>query len=103
MKMEIVGREAEAATQELLAITGIEGSYETLGEPQKAEVLTAIATIVGIVGGTMAIAETLYQWYQRWKQKDSGKSLEKAMIVTDDGQRLLLKDATIEQIKELLE
>jgi len=45
MKIEIVGQDAEAATQELLSITGIEGSYETLDEPQRAEVLTTIATI----------------------------------------------------------
>ncbi|MBP0029857.1 hypothetical protein [Roseofilum sp. Guam] len=103
MKIEIVGQDAEVATEELLSIAGIEGSYETVDEPQKAEVLTTISTIVGIVGGTMAIAKQLYEWYQKSQKKDSGRKLEKVMIVTDDGRRLLLKDATVEQIKELLE
>jgi len=103
MKIEIVGKEAEVATQELLNLGVIEESYETLEEPRRAEALTTIATIVAIVGGTMTITEKLYNWYQKYKQQNSGKSIEKAMIVTDDGRRLLLKDATVEQIKELLD
>jgi len=103
MKIEIVGKEAEVATQELLNLEGIDGSYETLDEAQKEGVLTTIATIVAIVGGTMTIAEKLYNWYQKYKQQNSGKSIEKAMIIMDDGQRFLLENVTLEQLKKLLD
>ncbi|NBD34094.1 MAG: hypothetical protein GVY17_14285 [Cyanobacteria bacterium] len=103
MKIEIVGKEAEVATQELLKLEGIEGSYQTLDEAQKEGILTTIATIVAIVGGTIAIAEKLYNWYQKYKQRNSGKSIEKAMIVMDDGQRFLLENVTLEQLKKLLD
>ncbi|MEA5469555.1 hypothetical protein [Spirulina sp. 06S082] len=103
MKIEITGRRAEEAARSLLAIEGIEGSSETLDDPQKAEILTTIATIVAITGGAIAISEKLYQWYQKSQQEDSGKAIEQALIVTEDGRRLLLKNATIEQLKELLE
>ncbi|NBD31731.1 MAG: hypothetical protein GVY17_01830 [Cyanobacteria bacterium] len=103
MRIEIVGKEAEVAAQELLNLEGIDGSYETLDEAQKEGVLTTIATIIGIVGGTMTIAEKLYNWYQKYKQRNSGKSIEKAMIVMDDGQRFLLENVTLEQLKALLD
>lgn len=103
MKIEIIGKDAEVATQELLNFEGIEGSYETEEEPQKEGVLTTIATIVAIVGGAIAIADKLYEWYQKYQKRDKGKSIERVMIVTDDGRRLLLKDVTLEQLLELLE
>ena len=105
MKIEIIGKDAEVATQELLNFEGIEGSYETLEETPKegVVVLTTIATIVAIAGGAIAIADKLYEWYQKYKKGQSGKSIEKVMIVTDDGRRFLLKDVTLEQLKELLE
>ena len=65
MKLEIQGRDAVVATKELLAIEGLEGSYQILEEVQRGEVnttLVAIATIVGIVGGTLNIAEQLYRF-----------------------------------------
>ena len=103
MKIEIVGKDAKVATQELLSFEGIEGSYETLEEAQKEAVITTIATIVAIAGGTIAIADKLYEWYKKYQKRDSGKSIEKVMILTDDGRRFLLKDVTLEQLKELLE
>lgn len=62
MKIEIQGQEAIAATEELLAIEGLKGSYETLQEVEREGTLATIATIVGIVGGSLTIAEKLYQW-----------------------------------------
>ncbi len=106
MKIEIQGRDAVKATEELLAIEGLEGSYQTIDEVERGEPLTTIATIVGIVGGTLTIGEKLYQWnqkYQKSLQAPTGPRIEKVLIVTDDNRRLLLKDATLEQIKEILE
>lgn len=106
MKIEIQGWDAVKATEELLAIEGLEGSYQTIEEVERGEPLTTIATIVGIVGGTLTIGEKLYQWnqkYQKSLQDPNGSRIEKVLIVTDDNHRLLLKDATVEQIKEILE
>jgi hypothetical protein len=106
MKIEIQGQDAVAATEEFLAIEGIQGSYETLDEVEREGTLATIATIVGIVGGSLTIAEKLYQVNQKYQKSLQGNTaprIEKVMIVADNGKRLLLKDATVEQIQEILE
>lgn len=105
MKIEIVGRDAVEVTKELLAIEGFSGTYETIEEVEREPVITTIATIIGIVGGSLTIGEKLYQWkekYQKSLEDPSASKIEKVLIVTDDNRRLLLKDATLEQIKEIL-
>ncbi len=105
MKIEIQGQDAVKATEELLRIEGLEGSYETVSEVERGEPLTTIATIVGITAGTLTIGEKLYQWnrkYQKSLQNPVGARIEKVLIVAPNGNRLLLKDATIEQIQEIL-
>ncbi|MBW4657419.1 MAG: hypothetical protein KME15_02000 [Drouetiella hepatica Uher 2000/2452] len=101
--VEVQGIDAIAATEELLAIPGVEGSWETEEEAQREGTLAVIATIVGIVGGTMAIAEQIRKWYQEYRRSQSGKKIEKVLIVGRNGQRLLLENATIEQIQEILD
>ncbi len=106
MKLEIQGRDAVAAAKELLAIEGLEGSYQTLEEVERGELnttLVTIATIVAIASGTLSIAEQLYQWKERYFQNPTGPRIEKVLIVAPNGRRLLLKDATLEQIQEILE
>lgn len=101
--IEVQGRDAIAATEELLAIPGLTGTWETEAEAEREGVLATIATIVGIVGGTLAIAEQIRKWYQEYKQSRSGKRIEKVLIVGRNGQRLLLENATVEQIQKILE
>ncbi len=106
MKIEIQGREAIKATEELLAIEGLEGSYQTVEEVEREGTLSTIATIVGIVSGTLTVAESIHKWkekYQNSLHDPTGARIEKVLIVIDDNHRLLLKDATVEQIKEILE
>ncbi|MDJ0517783.1 MAG: hypothetical protein QNJ74_16560 [Trichodesmium sp. MO_231.B1] len=106
IKIEIQGQDAVLATEEMLAIDGLQGSYETINEIEREGTLATIATIVGIVGGSLTIAENLYQWknkYQKSLQPSTQPPIEKVLIVADSGKRLLLKDATIEQIKEIIE
>lgn len=106
MKIEIQGRDALKATEELLAIEGLKGSYQTIEEVEREGTLATIATIVGIVSGTLTIAESIHKWkekYQKSLEDPIGARIEKVLIVTDDNRRLLLKDATVEQIKEILE
>lgn len=101
--IEVQGEGSIAATEELLAIPGITGTWETETEAEREGVLATIATIVGIVGGTLAIAEQIRKWYQEYRRNQSGKKIEKVLIVGRNGRRLLLEDATIEQIQKILE
>ncbi|MDJ0553124.1 MAG: hypothetical protein QNJ68_01505 [Microcoleaceae cyanobacterium MO_207.B10] len=103
LKFEIEGQDAIQATEEILAIEGIEGSYEKVDIEREATLAT-ILTIVGIGSGTsiiisntLTIAEKISQWYKKHEKK-----LEKVEIVSEE-KRLLLKDATVEQIKDILE
>lgn len=104
IKFAIEGEDAITATEELLAIEGITGNYTVNSEEiEKEAVITTVATIVGLVGGTLAIAEQIRKWYQEYKQKPSGKKIDKVLIVGPNGRRLLLENATIEQIRQILE
>ncbi|MGK7951411.1 MAG: hypothetical protein AB4368_22155 [Xenococcaceae cyanobacterium] len=103
MKIEIQGQDAVKATEALLAIEGLEGSYETISEVERGEPLTTIATVVAITAGTLTIAEKLYQLKKKYFQDSTGSRIEKVLIVAPNGNRLLLKDATLKQIQEILE
>lgn len=103
IKFAIEGKGAIEATEELLALEGIEGSYTVDEEIQREGVLATIATIAGIVSGTLAVAEQIRKWYQEYKQGKSGKRIAKVLIVGRNGDRLLLENATIEQIRKVLE
>ena len=104
IKFSIEGENAITATEELLAIEGITGNYTADSEDVRKEpLITTVATIVGLVGGTMAIAEQIRKWYQEYKQKQSGKKIDKVLIVGRNGRRLLLENATIEEIRHILE
>lgn len=72
-------------------------------QAEKEGVVASIASIVGIVGGTIAIAEQIRKWYQEYKLQHSGKRIAKVLIVGRNGQRLLLENATLEDIRKALE
>jgi hypothetical protein len=102
IQLAIEGKDAESAARDLVTIGGIEGNWTTDETEKKEGVVTAIATIVAIVGGTIAIAEQIRQWYQEYKQGKSGKTVDKVLIVCN-GQRLLLENASVAQICQVLE
>ncbi|BAY32513.1 hypothetical protein NIES2107_44020 [Nostoc carneum NIES-2107] len=104
IQVAIEGEDAIAATEELLAIPGISGDYTVNTEaPERETVVATVATIVGIVGGAIAIAEQIRKWYQEYQGKQSGKRIEKVLIVGRNGRRLLLKNPTVEEIRQILE
>ncbi len=102
IQVAIEGEDAVSATEELLQISGISGSYATPAETEREPTVTTIATIVGIVGGTMAIAEQIRKWYLEYNQHKSGKKIAKVLIVGKNGERLILEGATAEQIQKIL-
>lgn len=103
IQIEIQGQDAVAATEELFATAEIEGNWETEGEAEKEGILITIGTIIAIVGGTLAAAEQIRKWYKEYKKGKSGKTIEKVLIKGRNGRRLLLENATLEQIKQILD
>lgn len=103
IQLEVQGQDAVAATEELFSISGLSGSWNTEGNGGKEGTVITIGTIVAIVGGTVAIAEQIRKWYQEYKKGQSGKKIEKVLLVSRSGRRLLLENATIEQIKQILD
>ena len=103
IQISVEGRDAVAATEELFAISGLSGNWETIGDGEKEPILTTIGTIVAIAGVAVAIAEQIRKWYQEYRKGESGKKIEKVLIVGRRGERLLLENATIEQIKQILD
>jgi hypothetical protein len=103
IQVAIAGTDAVVATEALLAMDGISGTYAVDSETDKEGILITIATIVGLVGGTLAIAEQIRKWYQAYRSGEDQKTIEKVVLVSASGQRLLLENATTEQIKALLD
>jgi hypothetical protein len=103
IKFAIEGEGAIEATEELLSIEGIEGFYAVNEEIQREDVLATIASIVGIVSGALAVAEQIRKWFQEYRAGKSGKKIAKVLIVGRNGDLLLLENATIEQIRKVLE
>jgi hypothetical protein len=103
IELEIEGAGAIAATEELTQIEGLSVSYKMEGEASKDGVLATIATIIGITAGTLEIAERLYKWVQKYRQKEADSRIEKVLLVGRNGERVLLLNASIEQIQKVLE
>jgi hypothetical protein len=98
----IEGSAAAEAAEALLALEGVSGELEIDTATQRDGGATAIATIIGIVGGSVAIAEQIRKWYVEYRQAQRTKTIDKVLIVTSNG-RFLLEDASVEQISKLLD
>lgn len=102
IQIAIEGTDAVAATEALLALPELKGSYKTVGDSSKEGTLATVATIVGIVGGGMAIGEQLRKWYGEYKDVSApGPRIEKVLIVTPN-QRILMEGATPEEIAQVI-
>ncbi|MCF4969455.1 hypothetical protein [Nostoc sp. CMAA1605] len=100
LQIAIESQDAPQAAAALLKIEGISGNYEVPN--QKEGTLATIATIVGIVGGTVALAEQIRKWYQEWKEKQPNKVFDVIIVNPDTGSRIFLEEATIEEITDIL-
>ena len=106
IQLSIEGKDAILATEELLEIPEISGSWESPSNFQRELSLATVATIVGITTGTITIAEKIYAWYQKYRkhqQATNAYSIEKVLLVGKNGQRLLLENATVEEIRQVLD
>lgn len=104
IQIEIEGPAAVAATEDLLNIPGLSGNWSPAVEgTQREGVLVTIATIVAITAGTITIAEKIYGWYQKSRRVQPSPTIEKAMLIGRNGDRILLKNATVDQIRQILD
>jgi hypothetical protein len=101
IQIAITGSSAEAAAAELFSLEGIEGRYEISDAVTKDGTLAAIGTVVAITVGAMTVGEKLHKWYRSYQTSDQQERLERVLIVTPTS-RLLLEDATIEEIADAL-
>jgi hypothetical protein len=101
IQIAITGQNSVAATEALMAIPGVTGTWQADESAQRDGGVTAtIATVVGIVGGSMAITEQIRKWYLEYRDgKSSDKKIEKVLIVGKNGRRLLLASPHGEQIQ----
>lgn len=92
------------------AITIAENILETESSSQQSKVenrsnaLGMLNAVLSVVGSTFAVAEQLHRWYQASKEVKgkSEQTIEKVVLVSKD-KRLLLKNATVEQIQQFLD
>ncbi len=103
IQISVEGEGAIAATTDLFSMPDINGTWEPVDETEREAVLATVGTIVGIVGGSLAIAEQLRKWYKEHRAGKNGKTIEKVLLVGRNGQRILLQNASLEQIKQILE
>jgi hypothetical protein len=102
VEFEVEGAGAIEATAALFALSEIDGKWET-APPEREAVIATIGTIIGVVGGTMAIAEQIRKWYLEYRQGKNGAKIDKVLLVGKDGRRIVLENATLEEIKRLLD
>jgi len=104
LRIAVEGEGAVPATEALLQIPGLSGTWSTEAEAHREPLtLATIATIVGIVGGALKIAEQVHKWYQEHRQAQAERKFDRVLIVGRQGQRLLLEGATVEDIRRLLD
>jgi len=107
MQVEIVGGLSVRATEDLLASTGLQGHAIEDERVEREPVLATIAAIVGITGTSLTVAEKVYAWYKKWRAPQPHTPIEpgvqRVLIASRDGRRLFLEDATIEDLRKIIE
>jgi len=101
IKLSLEGEDVGIAAEKLFETTGLQGTWEVATDSQhtKEGTLAVIGTVVGIIGGTVAVSEQIRKWYQEYKK--SQKRFD-VVLVADDV-RVVLENATIEDICTVLE
>lgn len=103
IQLEIEGQGSITASEALIKIEGLSGSYEVEEGDSKELALSTVASIVGITAGSMTIGKHLYNWYQNYHKGEQDSRIEKVVLIDRKGKRVLMKNATLEQIQKVLE
>jgi hypothetical protein len=100
----VEGSAAEAAMTALDEAPDLQLRWERADEAARDPATIAIiASVIGAVGGAVAIAEQLREWRDLWVKRDAGggRVIERIILVDGD-RRLLLDNASKEQIIEFI-
>ena len=103
MQIEIQGQDAIKVAQDIVTLDGIQGDFEVVSEVEKEGILAIIANIIAITTGAMTIAKMLYDLNKKSVNSPYTVKIERVLLVSKNGGRLLLKDATLEQLQKPLE
>ena len=101
IKLSLEGENVDIAAEKLFETTGLQGTWELANssQPTKEGTLAVIGTVVGIVGGLVTVAEQIRKWYLEYKK--SKKKFDVVLVAKDI--RVILEDATVEDICAVLE
>ncbi len=102
IQLAIEGAGAVEASENLLAMPELSGSWEASGAGERDITLATIATIVAITGGTLTVAEKISKWYAEWSKNPAGKTIKKVVLVGPKGKRIQLENATAAEINQVL-
>jgi hypothetical protein len=101
IEFEIQGEAAAEAAEELVQLEGLEAEWQPAAtEPTRALALATIVTVLSIAKTTLEIAKLIHDWFA--KQKPQGK-IEKVILKSRSGKRINLHNASVEDIKKLLD
>lgn len=104
MQIEIQGQDAIKVAQIILAMDGVQGSYEVVSEVERDEkTITTILSIIALTTAPITITNQIYELKDNLVNSPNTCKIERVLFVGKNGGRLLLKDATLEQLQKLLE
>jgi len=108
LQIAVEGPGALEAARALLDATGLSGTCEPV-EPVTRDLMTAaavigiVAGVIGSAAGTVALAEQIRRWYREWSEGGSEKRIDKVVLIGAKGERLVLKNATADEIVKILD
>ncbi|PIE33270.1 hypothetical protein CSA56_12430 [candidate division KSB3 bacterium] len=103
IELSIEGTGAEEAAQELVTINGLIGHWQLEDDDFEEDgLVTTQATIAGLTGSPVEAAEAIRAWYIGWKRGKQGKTLKKALMISQEGSPLLLDKISVDRLSYLL-
>lgn len=109
IRLIVEGEHAVEASANLKEIEGLTVTVEPVVEEHKELALATVVSItaiaagaVNIVANSVTIADKFITWYRDWNKGKDEKRIEKVIIEGPDGTRVLMENATPEDIAAIL-
>ena len=112
IQLDIQGRGAPDAATALAQNAAFVAQVQPQTTSKSLVDMQTVVDIVSIVGGTLAAAALLVQWYQDWRADKAPQTVEQSaierptieqvIIITPNGTRAFLADLSSEQVADLL-
>ena len=102
IRLIVEGEHAVEASENLKGIEGLTATVEPIVKEHRELALATVVSIVAIAAGTVNVADKLIVWYRDWNKGKDEKRIEKVIIVGLDGTRVLMENATPEDIAAIL-